>query len=147
MRPWTPLLIVPVLAFGLMGTLLRLGHDASPVPVGSLASSRVASSPVVVGSPAATPLTVAGAVATITALQATVEAQQFDVAVLTIRVDALETSVAILLEALPEEVAMDSFQQDQINDLMARLAAVEADLRGTPVASPMAVPSASPETS
>jgi hypothetical protein len=147
MRLWTPLLIVPVLAIGLMGTFLRLGPDATPVPAGSPAASPVAASPVAFGSPAATPLTVAGAMATVTALQATVEAQQVEVAVLTIRVEALETSVATLLEALPEQTAMDGFQQDQINDLAARLAGVESDVRGTPLASPMAIPTASPDPS
>jgi hypothetical protein len=147
MRPWTPLLTVPVLAIGLMGTLLRLGHDASPVPAGSLAASPVAASPVAFGSPVATPLTVAEAVATVTALRATVEAQEFDVAVLTIRVDELETSVAILLEALPEQNAIDSFQQGQIDDLMARLAVVEAVVTESPVASPMATPGTSPTPS
>jgi hypothetical protein len=147
MRLWTPLLIVPVLAIGLMGTLLRLGPDATPVPAGSPAASPVAASPMALGSPVATPLTVAEAVATVTALRATVEAQQVDVAVLTIRVDALETSVATLLEVLPEQTAMDGFQQAQIDDLMARLAAIEADVRGTPLASPMAMPSASPDAS
>jgi hypothetical protein len=143
MRTWTPLPIVPALAIGLMSALLRVGHDASLVPAGSPPASPVAASPVAVGSPAATPLTVAGAMATITVLRATVEAQQVDVAVLTIRVDDLETSVATLLEALPEQTAMDSFQQAQIDDLMARLTAVEAD--GSPIASPLAMPAASPE--
>jgi hypothetical protein len=102
---------------------------------------------VALGSPVATPLTVTEAMATVTTLRATVEAQQIDVAVLTIRVEALETSMTTLLEALPEQTAMDGFQQDQINDLAARLAAVEADVNATPLASPMAIPCASPEPS
>ena len=145
MRQWTSLLIGPVVALGVVGTLLRLGHDATPVPASSPAASPVVASPIAVGSPAATPPTVTEAMATVTALQATVEAQQVEIAVLTIRVDVLETSATTLLESLLEQTAMDSFQQAQIDDLMARLADVEADIDATAVASPMTSPCASPE--
>jgi hypothetical protein len=96
----------------------------------------------------ATPLSVAEVASTVTALQATVSAQQVDLAVLTIRIDELETSVATLLEGLPEETALDSFQQDQINDLESRVSGLELIASSTPNAwqnvSPLVSPTASP---
>ncbi|MFL5761948.1 MAG: hypothetical protein ACJ789_19795 [Thermomicrobiales bacterium] len=147
MRQWIPLLAVPVLVLGLVGTLTSAGHDAKSLPGPSPAGVSRAATPRALGSPVATPLTAADVAATVTALQASVAAQRVDLAVLTIRVEAQETTVATLLEALPEQTALDGFQQNQIDDLAARMAAVEAIVAGAPIASPMASPLASTTTS
>jgi hypothetical protein len=144
MRQLTPLLIVPVLAIGLVGMITSASNHASSLPGGSPTVVPEAATPSVVASPVASPLTVGGVAATVTALQATVAAQRVEIAVLTIRVAALETSVATLLEALPAQTALDGFQQNQIDDLAARVAALETLGGGTPIASPMAPPAASP---
>jgi hypothetical protein len=80
-----------------------------------------------VASPIGAPASQADLAATVAALEATVAAQGAGLVALDLRVADLEEDVATLLKALVEQTAQDGFQQDQIDDLNARMADIEAD--------------------
>jgi hypothetical protein len=138
MRRWTPFVVILALVIGLIGALSPHGREAESFPRKTPTALRVTASPPAVVSPASPTPAAKELAQTVTSLQATVAAQQVDIADVTIRLDELETNVATLVDLVPDQVALDGFQNDQLNDLMARWAEVEAQLSATPTPSPTA---------